>query len=249
MKRFPLKIIIAAGILFSSIRTEAQVTFGIKGGMGLSTVHATKVSSPELSRPFYYGQLYNYTLTYSAGMLWDIKLGKALSLRPELLYIQRGFHASQNIGNNNYRKTTYKVGYIEIPLNLVIGSELGLGRLEVYTGLAVGCGIEGHGTTQTSLITEDFYLRAEKQRKKDDANNIVGFNRFNVSINIGVSYKLNRVLLQLGYNWGLSNMQPHYEDQALEDKRSKNVIKASSFTLGLAYLFHKNDTSAGTKER
>jgi hypothetical protein len=239
MRRFPLKIIIAGIFLSLSTQIEAQVTFGIKGGMGLSTFNATKVSSPDLSRPFYYGQLYNYTLTYSAGMLWDIKLGKALSLRPELLYIQRGFQASQNLGNNNYRKTTYKMGYIEVPLNLVIGSELRPGRLEVYTGLAVGCGIEGHGTTQTSLITQDFYLRADTQRKKDDANNIVGFNRFNVSINLGISYKLNRALLQLGYNWGLSNIQPHYEDQTLEDKRSGNVIKSSSFTLGLAYLFHK----------
>ena len=244
-------LFILSFFLFNSY-AYSQVTLGIKGGIALSTLNTIKLtSSPELREPFYSGVIYKYALTFNGGLLLDIKLGNLFSLRPELIYNQRGFASSQNVYYYGSRKVTYKVGYIEIPLNLVIGSNLGDGRLEVFVGPSFAYGIGGHGiveystsvidyngNTQTIDVKKEYALKGGKQLLEDESN-VVRYNNFNVSINIGFSYKRKWGLIQLSYNGGLSNIQPHYEDPVLEDKRGKNVIKASSFTLGLVYLFHK----------
>ena len=63
-------------------------------------------------------------------------------------------------------------------------------------------------------------------------------NPFNGSLNFGVDDKFdNGILIQAGYNLGLSNLTPHYEDSKKEEDRSKDFTTASAFNLSVAYLF------------
>jgi len=212
--------------LVASSASFAQVSFGPKLGLGISTWKNTKVSS---------GTSYTYTsiITPQVGAVLNVQFGDYFAFRPEMLFIQRGAK-SQTYGYT----TKLRTSYLELPINAVVGIEAGPGRLEFFAGPAIGICLGGKYSTEGSPYDKTYTFKTKKVPYPAVNNNYAYINPLNISLNFGVDYKFNNgLLIQMGYNLGLSNMTPHYEDPAKESKRNDNVTKSSAVTFGVAYLF------------
>jgi hypothetical protein len=226
MKKTALFTFIALAVVSSSF---AQISFGPKLGVGLSTWANTKVAA---------GKTYSYSpiITPQVGAVLNVQLGDYLAVRPELLFIQRGA-TSTTYGYDS----KLRASYLELPINIAGGVKLGPGRLEAFAGAALGVCLGGKYKRENSPIDRVYTIKPGKAMNADLINpnsTVLNINPLNVSLNFGIDYKFdNGFLIQAGYNLGLTNVTPHYEDAKKEEDRSKNVTKASAFNLSVAYLF------------
>lgn len=218
--------LIALIVILSSGLAKAQFSIGPKIGFGYSTFTYHKIG-------FTYSYTNNkYIITPQVGILINFDINKNLSVRSELLYNQRGYKIKSNpsIGTRYYR-----INYLEVPIHFVISGVLGSGKLEVYGGVAVAYGVGGklkyedHGKKEVTIKSE----RAPKDYKPGT----IYFNPLNVSLNLGFGYRVKNYIFQVSYNYGLTNTISHYEDEDLENRRKDNIVRASAYTLGVAYLF------------
>jgi hypothetical protein len=82
----------------------------------------------------------------SAGMVFQLAINKFLNLRPALRWIQKGYlyHTfNNNILELNLWDFTYKIQFLELPLDLEYGTPLGGGRAFIGAGPFVSYGLQG----------------------------------------------------------------------------------------------------------
>ena len=224
MKR---KLLTTLLIVAASSASFAQVSFGPKLGLGISNMKDTKTSNGT-------GNTYTAIITPQIGAVLNVQFGDYVALRPELLYIQRG---SQSAGFGAV--VTTRVSYIELPINVAGGLDLGPGRLEAFVGPSFGFVVGGKIKSDGGFYgTQTYSVKGAKIPTSGANGNTAYVNPLNVSLNFGVDYKFDfGLLVQVGYNLGLSNMNPHYADSNDESNRSKDVTKASAVNISVAYLF------------
>lgn len=233
-KTFFMAILIAT----TSSSLFAQVSFGPKIGVGYSIIKDTKVPSGETKTNT------EYAFTPQIGGVLNIGLGEIIAIRPELMFNQRATKINQNM-NGVTVTGNYRVSYLELPVNIAAGIKAGPGKLELFAGPAIAlcfggkAKLEANGYGQT--FTQNSTIKAQKDPKdpNEQSNGETGYiNPLNVSLNFGIGYKFdNGLLLQAGYNLGLSNINAHYTNSELESKRSDYITKSSSFNLGVGFLF------------
>ncbi|MDB5258285.1 MAG: hypothetical protein JWM14_2980 [Chitinophagaceae bacterium] len=223
--------------------SSAQISFGPKLGVGLSTFRDVKKPADQP------GTNYSYLVVPQVGVLLNVQLGNHLAVRPELLYTQRataGESSSIYFGNTYSAKIIMRVSYIELPINVVGNLKAGPGNIELFAGPSFGYVLGGNTKTELTSPSgtenrEGNVIAGKSPENYNDPGNTdqnTYINPFNVSLNFGAGYKFNNgLLIQLGYNLGFSNLVPHSDNSATENKRSDTVVKSSAFTLGIAYLF------------
>jgi hypothetical protein len=205
----------------------AQVSFGPKLGLGISRLKETKTPSGTSA-------VYNAIVTPQVGAVVNFQFGDYVAFRPELLYMQRGAKTT-SFGS----VTTVRISYIELPINVAGGLHLGPGRLELFAGPSLGLVVGGKSKTDAGFYypSQTTTIKGAKVPTGGGTGSAY-VNPLNVSLNFGVDYKFDfGLLLQVGYNLGLSNMNPHYADSYTESFRKDKVLKSSSINIGAAYLF------------
>jgi hypothetical protein len=176
---------------------------------------------------------YQSLVTPQLGIVFNARLGDYVSLRPEILYTQRGFKI-----DNSGSTGTARLNYLEIPFNVVGTFQAGPGKIEVFAGPSVGYMF--NGTYKTDAKT--YGIKGEDQPKVNDPDNFY-VNYLNVSMNAGLGYNWKGLIFQAEYNLGFSNFNPHYEDRdsQAEKDRGNYVSKFSSVNLAVIYLFGGKD--------
>ena len=244
MKRTFLSALVIA---VTSSSLFAQVSFGPKIGGGLSTLKDTKIPAGVTDGT------YKSIITPQVGVIVNIQMGKMLALRPELLYLQRGTQGSSSESYSSYgqtytysSKSTTRISYIELPVNVALGCKVGPGRLEGFAGPAFALALGGKSKFETDYsgvsTSETFTIKSGKDPQDPNnpsyTNTDGHINPLNISLNFGIDYKFdNGFLIQAGYNLGLSNINPHYSNSNLESHRNDYITKASAFNLAIGYLF------------
>ena len=224
MKKVLLSLIVLAVI---STVSFGQGIIGPKVGMSFSNAKDVKV--PDGDTAFSYQSL----VTPQLGIVFNARLGDYVSLRPEILYSQRGFKLDQ--AGSTY---TARFNYLEIPFNVVGTIPAGPGKVEVFAGPSVGYLFGG----KIKSDAKNFGIKGEDEPSKSDPDNVY-FNYLNVSMNMGLGYNWKGLIFQAEYNLGFSNINPHYEnrDSQAERDRGKYVTKFSSINLAVIYLFGGKD--------
>src|SRR4051812_48983008 len=95
------KIIFLAASLFIAGAVNAQVKFGVKGGLDVSNI--TKTNDPNFST--------DYTTGFNAGVTLEIPIVGPLGVQPEVVYAQKGYKA--NVTGGEFTRTS---NFIDIPL-------------------------------------------------------------------------------------------------------------------------------------
>jgi hypothetical protein len=204
-----LCVFIMGGLLLASTMTRAQEQqtsaesnlkpkFGIKGGLNLTNLYVSDVSSEHMKAGF------------NAGVFAKLPVTKGFSIQPELLYSLKGAKENYNNfaqGSGEYR---FNLGYLELPVlavvNLAPNFNLHLGG---YAGYLVNANIKNvnnQGTVQsaTELNTGDF-------------------KRWDFGLAGGLGFDIENFTLGARYNYGLSHIGKDDNLTGALTKNSKNA--------------------------
>ena len=201
-----LTIITALSLMFTMF-LQAQITPKI--GMTFSKNNGMEqdfLDYPDAKTPFKPG--------YSIGVGYDIQISEAISLQPNLQYIQKGakltlidevaeFKLSESINLN----------YLEMPVLI----KFGLGSAKtffLYGGPSIGYWLNGNFTISfEDTSTGDSDTLSEKIIFDEDTN------RTEFSLQLGMGYLIaNKILLDVKYGIGLSDIS------SFGDTASKNRV-------------------------
>lgn len=243
MKRLFTVLILTC--LFSGL-AFSQVSFGPKLGVNFST-YQTKVSSGDDDTYL------KYKVGPSIGAMVNVKFNDFLSLQPSLIYTKKG---SATDMKKTYVDDVYvssidgyeriKVGYIEIPINLAFGLDLGSGQIQLFVGPYIAIGINGKykvdatftapdGTTDTEKF--DFDIKFANKVKYDDMEDEkLYMSSLDYGLNFGLGYQFDPILINVGYSMGLANLNTEIEDSGYPHINDETVFNRVIF-VNVAWLF------------
>lgn len=192
--------ILCALMLVSNLSAQQ---FGFKAGLDLTDL---SLSSQDTSLPSF-----DMGTAYSAGIFGVFELSDVLQLKPELLYAHRSSSSSFNVFGIT-AKTTFKMDYIEVPINLgyLISDEFSI-NAGPYVGLLL----------KSTMIVEVLGQTQEEDMKEE-------LNSLDYGLNLGASYNLNEnIVINAGYTLGLANLVKDSSD---------DTLKASGIRLSFGYI-------------
>lgn len=193
-------------ITFSLIQSFGQISFGVKAGLNVSNVKNVG-SADNKARPGFYG-----------GLLTEIKIGKKVIVRPEVLYSIKGnkFPATAFNGGG-----TLSLNYISIPL------------------------LGGFRPTDkfTILLGPEFNFLTTANSKFDGSNHdgTKIYRKFDFAIDLGATYSIiNGLGVELRYSYGFEDLvDVTYTDQNGNDIGTGRIGSNRVFQLGVFYRFSK----------
>ena len=197
-------IVFIAALLFSAQLTHAQFRLGVRGGLINTSLHFSKNNT---------GTIFDDRIGLIGGLLGEIRINEGFAIQPELNYVQRNWKntAVFTLPFITKIETTTKtqVQYVEVPLLLKGGFNLGPVRLDVLAGPSFSLAVKGkddiavtttnlfNNTSTTTTNTQEHDL--EQDYKKSDINAQAGAA---LSFQLGGS----RFFVDGRYIYGLTNL-------------------------------------------
>ena len=165
----------------TSAESGLKAKFGIKGGLNLTTLYSSDVSSN------------HWKAGFDAGVFAKLPVTKGFSIQPEILYSLKGAKDTYSNfvqGDGEYR---FNLGYVEVPVlavvNLAPNFNLHLGGYAAYLVNSNIKNVDNNGEVQgaTNLSTSDF-------------------NRWDFGLIGGLGFDIGNFTLGARYNYGLSEI-------------------------------------------
>jgi len=207
--------------LFSGI-TNAQLRYGIKGGLNVSSLSTSSSAVDQIKA----------ASSYQGGLLMQLKLG-GFSIQPELLYTIKSSDLQIPTGEapklreyiGKVTTLNYETQNIEIPVNLQLGMDFGPARVYAQAGPYMTFALAGALNGDVKLY--------------DTVDKNMAFNKFDWGFGLGAGAEIFGFQLALKYDFGMNpagqetftnsnikvNMNPFY------DMKNRNL------NISLAYLF------------
>ena len=158
---------------------------------------------------------------YHVGVTYKMSLG-AFAIQPSILYNMKG--TKMNIAESSSIELDYKTGYIEIPVQLQLGLNLGLARLYGFAEPFIGYAI----TNAATLSGQDL---------KADWNNVKNRLEYGVGLGAGVEL-IKHVQVSVRYFWNLGDMYGvELKDIIPTATATIGSSKASGIAASVALLF------------
>lgn len=231
------------GLVFS------QVSFGPRAGMTFSNYAFNfKHSDEEPYTRFKAGPAF--------GGVVNIQFTDFLALQPALMFIKKGASEDfEEIKDNNPEISSLsgfsrlKVGYIEVPINVAAGLDLGPGQIQVFFGPYIAFALFGRQRVdftyrlingESGFEKDTYYLRFKNKvlesdwEDYEDDDDFFGFQKLiDMGLNFGIGYKYQAILFNFGYSLGLTNLEPKQSD--INEKNYKYSNRVIYFNV--AWLF------------
>ena len=203
-----LKFLMALFLMFAMTAVHAQVKFGPKVGMNLSTM-TLKSSGISLDPKMLVG--------FHAGVISEIGLTENLFLQPGVLFSSKGSKYELTLLEQTF-KFSMAPGVIEVPVNVLYSFGTGSVKLNLFAGPYVALGITGK-----TKIDEESQDISYGSSDEDDMK------PFDFGLNFGAGVNINGFLISAQYGFGLANLAPDTSG----DSEMKNKVLAIS----MGYLF------------
>lgn len=206
MKTFIKTTLIATILLISNISNAQNqiITFGIKAGLNYSRQAGVSDSK--------------YGLGYNIGLTLDFRASQRIYILTGLEYtvkVSKGDKANPEVPS--FLRSKIDPTYLQMPLHVgymfPISREV---RLMVHAGPYAAYGVRG----------EYKWIHTDRTEEGDYFG--IGVGKFDWGLGLGVNAEYNRVVLGLGYDRGLRNFAPDYNE---------GKARTSNFYLTLGYLF------------
>ncbi len=218
--KFKIILLSLSIVLIGFYSAQAQTRIGLLGGVNFQNLNGTDSDGDKLDNDLMVG--------FHAGVNVLIPVAPDFYFSPGLLFSVKGA-SDEALGIVG----TYKINYLELPLNLVYRAKLGNGHILLgfgpYAGYAIGGKVKFEGDNDSYERDIVFQNTIESG---DGAE--VYLKRFDAGANIFFGYELEAGLFfQLNTQLGLLNIHP-------EDKRMANdemVVKNTGFGISLGYRF------------
>lgn len=222
---------ITAILIFSTIALQAQIGFGILGGVNFQNINGKDNSGTKLENGLLTG--------FHAGVNVNIPMAPDFYFQPGLLFSVKGakndFFSPQTKASGDFETTT-KLSYIEMPLNLLYRPQLGKGYMLLGFGPYIAYGLGGSENSEILGLVS--YERSVKYK-----NRVTNFTEllenayyrpFDAGANIFFGYELSLgVFIQLNAQLGLLKINPEYAWES----DSKASYKNTGYGISIGYRF------------
>jgi hypothetical protein len=217
-------LLTACALAFSiSFSANAQVKFGVKGGLNITNLSGGLVADATAALKSYSG--------FNAGVALNIQLPLGFALQPEVLYSQNGSNikllpegGALDKLLEDY-KTSFVVGSIQVPVGLQWGIKLG--PVRPYAQLVPYIGFPLSFKVKSQLAEENTKL------EKED------FNTLDYGVGAGIGVDVWKLQVSARYNWSLGKLYTDQETSIVGQimGKEKGDAKLSGFELSLAIFF------------
>ena len=158
---------------------------------------------------------------YHVGVTYKMSLG-AFAIQPSILYNMKG--TKMNVAELTSTELDYKTGYIEVPVQLQLGLNLGLARIYGFAEPFIGYAI----TNAATLSGKDL---------KADWDNVKNRLEYGVGLGAGVEL-IKHVQVSVRYFWNLGDMYGvELKDIIPTATATIGSSKASGIAASVALLF------------
>lgn len=217
MKKLILGLAVTASSLaFAQTTTTATsssnpVTFGVKGGMNVSSLSKGADLSDSKSK-----------IGFNAGVFANIPLASSFSIQPEVIYNDLGSKSTRNytfLGNDYKDQYSTNLGYISVPVMFQYNA---LPNLYIEAGPEFGFLVSANDKFKSST-NGNSNVSATNSLNKDD------FQTFNFGIGLGAGYYFTDNLgITARYTAGVTDIFKNNNGDA---------VRNNVFQVGLAYKF------------
>jgi len=224
-------IIIACMLALSGSFVTAQETekgkmsFGVLGGVNFQTFNGKDSDGDKLENDMLIG--------YHAGVNVAIPIAPQIYFQPGVLFSIKGAK------NTTFDVTgtgtgTYKISYIEVPLNVVYKGLLGSGYVMVGFGPYVSYGIKGKATIEGGPVTVELPVEFKNVVDITDPALTTYYKALDAGGNVFFGYEMaGGLFLQLNAQLGMLNIKP--EDNRILSTNPE--VKNTGYGLSLGYRF------------
>jgi hypothetical protein len=216
-----LKISVLVAFVLFSFTSQAQVQFGVKGGLNASTLSGYDRFT-ELVGAIGLGDLKTQSKAgYHIGVIAQINLpATSFFIQPELLYTNLG--VKESIKNSILMEDaseTSSLNYLQVPVYAGYKWNAGLG-LDIIAGVGpyIGYGLSA---------TDDMF----------DGDTDGHFNRFDYGLSAMAGVQFYKVQITLGYDLGLGKLNSGNIWKDANDLLDLPAISNRNIKVSLAYLF------------
>jgi len=222
---------ITAVLIFSTIALQAQIGFGILGGVNFQNINGKDNGGTKLENGLLTG--------FHAGVNVNIPVAPDFYFQPGLLFSVKGakndFFSPQTKAAGDFETTT-KLSYIEMPLNLLYRPQLGKGYMLLGFGPYVALGIGG--SENSELLGLVSYERSVRYKNKvtnfTELLENAYYRPIDAGANIFFGYELSMgVFIQLNAQLGLLKINPEYAWET----DSKASYKNTGYGISIGYRF------------
>jgi hypothetical protein len=207
-------------IILIGFQAQAQTKFAVLGGVNMQNLNGKNFSGDQTDNSLIVG--------FHAGVNVMIPVATDFYFHPGLLFSVKGAQ-NEAIGITG----TYRINYLEVPLNLTYRTKVGNGYILLGFGPYVGYALGGKAKFEGGSVTVERDIKFQNTIESDDGVDFY-LRPFDAGANIFFGYELEAGLfLQLNSQLGLLNIHP-------EDKRVTNdqtVTKNTGFGLSLGFRF------------
>ena len=194
------KLILALSALLLAVSANAQL--GIVAG-----VTSTKTNLDEAYKDI--AETMNVD-QYHAGIVYNLNLPLGLSLQPGILYNMKGQSLASNIdalGAKQDVTINTKTGYLEIPVRVAWGIDLGLLKPFVFAEPYLGYAINTETTTEIKDAAAAEILNSTMGTQLESKNEWDARNRLEYGVGLGAGVRvLKFAALSVKYFWEFGNL-------------------------------------------
>lgn len=217
---FAIILFLSASLIAQST-DQAKISFAILGGVGLQNFNGKDYGGDKFTNTMILG--------YHGGVNVQIPLVPEFYFQPGLLFSTKGSKNESSLLTN-----TYKLSYIELPLNFVYKGLLGNGYVMVGFGPYVAYAIGGKVITEGGPVSFETDIVFKNTVEFGDPLLVQYFKAFDAGGNVFAGYEMaNGIFLQLNTQLGMLNIKP--DDNLLPN--SKALFKNTSYGISLGYRF------------
>ena len=201
-----LIFILSGSMAFAQGPVGSKTSFAVLGGVNLQNLNGKDVNGNKLENDMLIG--------FHAGVNLQLPVAPEFYFQPGLLFSTKGAKIST---------TSYKLSYIELPLNFVYKALVGNGYFMLGFGPYVAYGIGGTD------------IEFKKTVETGDSDAIKYFKPFDAGANLFFGYELPAGLfLQLNTQLGLLDINP--EDNRITGD-NESTLKNTGYGISLGYRF------------
>jgi hypothetical protein len=222
-KLFSLILIfsLTGSIAFAQGFAGSKTSFAILGGVNMQNLNGKDGSGNKLENDMIIG--------YHAGVNLQLPVAPQFYFQPGLMFSTKG---AENIGVLN---STYKLSYVELPLNFVYKALVGNGYFMLGFGPYVAYGVGGKAIHEGGAVSVETDIEFKKVVDSGDPLTTVYLKPFDAGGNLFFGYELPAGLfLQLNTQLGLLDIRP--EDNRITGNNT-STLKNTGYGLSLGFRF------------
>jgi hypothetical protein len=213
---------LTGSLAFSQGSGDSKTSFAVLGGVNLQNWNGKDVSGNKLENDLVIG--------YHAGVNIQLPVAPEFYFQPGLLFSTKG--AKNTVGSLT---STYKLSYIELPLNFVYKAVVGNGYFLLGFGPYAAYGIGGKAIYEGGSTTVETDIEFKKVVESGDPLTTKYIKPFDAGANLFFGYELPAGLfLQLNTQLGLLDINP--EDNRITGD-NKSSLKNTGYGISLGYRF------------